>query len=71
MIEKFTDADHAEKEMMGMLERKEKIMGFGQLPLHDEFCFCFSLAAGFHCVKMKLRNTYILTPVDIPASMKS
>mgnify|MGYP001164388178 CR=1 FL=1 len=29
MIEKFTDADHAEKEMMGMLERKEKIMGFG------------------------------------------
>ncbi|EKF74107.1 2-methylcitrate synthase [Alcanivorax hongdengensis A-11-3] len=29
MIEKFTDAEHAEKEMMGMLERKEKIMGFG------------------------------------------
>ncbi|EDY86796.1 2-methylcitrate synthase [gamma proteobacterium HTCC5015] len=29
MIEKFTDADHAEQEMMGMLERKEKIMGFG------------------------------------------
>lgn len=29
MIEKFSDADHAEKEMMGMLERKEKIMGFG------------------------------------------
>lgn len=29
MIERFTDADHAEREMMGMLERKEKIMGFG------------------------------------------
>ena len=29
MIEKFSDADHAEKEMLGMLERKEKIMGFG------------------------------------------
>jgi len=29
MIEKFTDADHAEQEMMGMLARKEKIMGFG------------------------------------------
>ncbi len=29
MIEKFKDADHAEQEMMGMLERKEKIMGFG------------------------------------------
>lgn len=29
MIEKFSDADHAEREMMGMLERKEKIMGFG------------------------------------------
>ena len=29
MIEKFSDADNAEKEMMGMLERKEKIMGFG------------------------------------------
>ena len=29
MIEKFSDAEHAEKEMMGMLERKEKIMGFG------------------------------------------
>ena len=29
MIEKFTSADHAEQEMMGMLERKEKIMGFG------------------------------------------
>ncbi|MDF1822753.1 MAG: 2-methylcitrate synthase [Alcanivoracaceae bacterium] len=29
MIEKFSDPDHAEKEMMGMLERKEKIMGFG------------------------------------------
>lgn len=29
MIERFTDADQAEREMMGMLERKEKIMGFG------------------------------------------
>ena len=29
MIETFTSADHAEQEMMGMLERKEKIMGFG------------------------------------------
>lgn len=29
MIEKFSDPDHAEKEMLGMLERKEKIMGFG------------------------------------------
>ncbi len=29
MIQKFKDADHAETEMMGMLERKEKIMGFG------------------------------------------
>lgn len=29
MIEKFTSADHAEQEMLGMLARKEKIMGFG------------------------------------------
>lgn len=29
MIEKFSGADHAEQEMMGMLARKEKIMGFG------------------------------------------
>lgn len=29
MIEKFKDADHAEEEMMGMLARKDKIMGFG------------------------------------------
>jgi 2-methylcitrate synthase len=29
MIERFTSADHAEQEMMGMLARKEKIMGFG------------------------------------------
>jgi len=29
MIEKFTSPDHAEQEMLGMLERKEKIMGFG------------------------------------------
>ncbi|WP_137166084.1 bifunctional 2-methylcitrate synthase/citrate synthase [Salinimonas lutimaris] len=29
MIEGFTSADHAEQEMLGKLERKEKIMGFG------------------------------------------
>ncbi|MFT6268675.1 MAG: 2-methylcitrate synthase [Alphaproteobacteria bacterium] len=29
MIQKFSSADNAEQEMMGMLERKEKIMGFG------------------------------------------
>ena len=29
MIQKFTSADHAEQEMLGMLARKEKIMGFG------------------------------------------
>ncbi|MGB3726489.1 MAG: 2-methylcitrate synthase [Glaciecola sp.] len=29
MIEKFDNPEHAEQEMMGMLERKEKIMGFG------------------------------------------
>lgn len=29
MIEKFRDPEHAEQEMLGMLERKEKIMGFG------------------------------------------
>ncbi|WP_339857777.1 bifunctional 2-methylcitrate synthase/citrate synthase [Pseudohongiella acticola] len=29
MIENFRDADHAEQEMLDMLERKEKIMGFG------------------------------------------
>lgn len=29
MIEKFKDPDHAEAEMMGMLARKDKIMGFG------------------------------------------
>ena len=29
MIERFTSPDHAEQEMLGMLERKEKIMGFG------------------------------------------
>lgn len=29
MIEGFTSPDHAEQEMMGKLERKEKIMGFG------------------------------------------
>lgn len=29
MIQNWTSADQAEREMMGMLERKEKIMGFG------------------------------------------
>lgn len=29
MIEKFTSPEHAEEEMMGMLARKDKIMGFG------------------------------------------
>jgi 2-methylcitrate synthase len=29
MIEKFTSPDHAEQEMLGMLARKDKIMGFG------------------------------------------
>jgi 2-methylcitrate synthase len=29
MIQKFSSADNAEQEMMGMLARKEKIMGFG------------------------------------------
>ncbi len=29
MIQGFTSADHAEQEMLGKLERKEKIMGFG------------------------------------------
>ena len=29
MIEQWTSADEAEREMLGMLERKEKIMGFG------------------------------------------
>ncbi|MEZ0123749.1 MAG: 2-methylcitrate synthase [Candidatus Reddybacter sp.] len=29
MIESFTSADNAEEEMMGMLARKDKIMGFG------------------------------------------
>ncbi|WP_237064823.1 bifunctional 2-methylcitrate synthase/citrate synthase [Microbulbifer guangxiensis] len=29
LIERFSSADQAEKELLGMLERKEKIMGFG------------------------------------------
>ncbi len=29
MIERFEDPDHAEQEILGMLERKEKVMGFG------------------------------------------
>lgn len=35
MIEKFSSADHAEQEMMGMLARKEKIMGFGHAIYKD------------------------------------
>ncbi|GGW96826.1 bifunctional 2-methylcitrate synthase/citrate synthase [Alteromonas halophila] len=35
MIEKFESPDHAEQEMMGMLERKEKIMGFGHAVYSD------------------------------------
>ncbi len=35
MIEGFTSADHAEQEMMGMLKRKEKIMGFGHAIYSD------------------------------------
>lgn len=29
MLDTFRDPDHAERELLGMLERKEKIMGFG------------------------------------------
>ncbi|GGD77900.1 bifunctional 2-methylcitrate synthase/citrate synthase [Lacimicrobium alkaliphilum] len=35
MIEGFTSPDHAEKEMLGKLERKEKIMGFGHAIYSD------------------------------------
>lgn len=35
MIEKFTDPDHAEQEMLAMLARKEKIMGFGHAIYKD------------------------------------
>ncbi|WP_018983306.1 bifunctional 2-methylcitrate synthase/citrate synthase [Salinimonas chungwhensis] len=35
MIEDFTSPEHAEKEMMGKLERKEKIMGFGHAVYSD------------------------------------
>ena len=35
MIEGFTSADDAEEKMMGMLERKEKIMGFGHAIYSD------------------------------------
>ncbi len=35
MIEKFSSPDDAEKQMMGMLERKEKIMGFGHAVYSD------------------------------------
>ena len=35
MIEKFTDPDHAEREMLAMLQRKDKIMGFGHAIYKD------------------------------------
>ncbi len=35
LIERFTDADEAEKELRDMLERKEKIMGFGHRVYRD------------------------------------
>jgi 2-methylcitrate synthase len=35
MIEGFTSPEHAEKEMLGKLERKEKIMGFGHAIYSD------------------------------------
>ena len=35
MIENWKSADEAEREMMGMLERKEKIMGFGHAIYRD------------------------------------
>jgi 2-methylcitrate synthase len=35
MIEGFTSPDHAEQEMMGMLARKDKIMGFGHAIYKD------------------------------------
>ncbi|RYY79508.1 MAG: 2-methylcitrate synthase [Moraxellaceae bacterium] len=35
MIEKFTSPDHAESEMMAMLARKDKIMGFGHAIYKD------------------------------------
>ncbi len=35
MIEKFNSPEHAEEEMMGMLARKEKIMGFGHAIYSD------------------------------------
>ncbi|MEH6823606.1 MAG: 2-methylcitrate synthase [Motiliproteus sp.] len=35
MIQNWTSADEAEREMMGMLERKEKIMGFGHAIYRD------------------------------------
>jgi 2-methylcitrate synthase len=35
MIEKFTSPDHAEAEMMAMLTRKDKIMGFGHAIYKD------------------------------------
>ena len=35
MIEQFKDAEHAEQEIMGMLQRKDKIMGFGHAIYRD------------------------------------
>ena len=35
MIESFQDADDAEKQLLGMMERKEKIMGFGHAVYKD------------------------------------
>ncbi len=35
MIQNWTSADEAEREMLGMLERKEKIMGFGHAIYRD------------------------------------
>ena len=35
MIENWTSADEAERELLGMLERKEKIMGFGHAIYRD------------------------------------
>ncbi|MEG0451337.1 MAG: citrate/2-methylcitrate synthase, partial [Lysinibacillus sp.] len=35
MIENWTSADEAEREMLGKLERKEKIMGFGHAIYKD------------------------------------
>ena len=46
MIEGFTSADDAEEKMMGMLERKEKIMGFGHAIYSDSTRVMRSLSNG-------------------------